>query len=228
MIFVGNRAVKIYTMVIKRIFYLAAIFCFSGAVPAGAQARTDSMEFRPVLCAQYPSKMVKYVVDPSIRSDVNENMKGIKSEPGLMSVKRSKEATHGGEIAFISVKIKVSGDTMILFGCPAPTPAFGYSICIIGDSCKMFYFQMVVSGPNDPGLYKLHSADTSYQTQLLIPTQLCKLTLTKRPDFKNKDEIIEGLVELESYPFFVRGDNCPDQQCSGYLRGYFRTETPPN
>jgi hypothetical protein len=142
-----GKVVKIYTMVIKNIFYLAAVFCFSRAVPAAAQARTDSMAFTPVLCAQYQSKMVKYVIDPGMQSDINESMKGVKSEPGLMTVKRSKEAAHGGETAFISAKIKVNGDTMILFGCPAPTPAFGYSICIIGDSCKMFYFQMVVSGP---------------------------------------------------------------------------------
>jgi hypothetical protein len=110
------------------------------------------MVFTPVLCAQYESEMVKYAIDTNIRSDINENMKGIESEPGLMTVKHFKKDTLGGEIAFVSAKLRVNGDTMILFGCPAPTLAFGYTVCIIGDSCKIFYFQMVVSGPNDPGL----------------------------------------------------------------------------
>src|ERR1700677_877669 len=160
-------------MVIKNIFCLAVIFYFSKSFSATAQARTNRMVFTPVLCAQYESKMVKYAIDTNIRSDINENMKGIESEPGLMTVKHFKKDTLGGEIAFVSAKLRVNGDTMILFGCPAPTLAFGYTVCIIGDSCKIFYFQMVVSGPNDPGRYKLHAADTTYQTQLLIPTQLC-------------------------------------------------------
>ena len=188
-------------MLIKNIFCFLAVFYFSKAFFATAQTQMTPTVFSPMLCAQYESKMVKYAIDPSIRSDINESMKGIKSEPGLMTVKHFKKDSLGGEIAFVSAKLKVNGDTMILFGCPAPTPAFGYSVCIVGDSCKIFYFQMVVSGPNDPGQYKLHPADTMYQTQLLIPTKLCKLTLTQRPDFKNKEESIEGLIELESYPF---------------------------
>jgi hypothetical protein len=175
------------------------------------------------------SNSIKYLIDPSIKDSV-ALYKRDNNNPNYQSMtvgqrKNSKDNDQHEMIAFINY---ISKDTIVIIIIPKEIPLGGFRINLIGDSAKTFHFIMGTDTEKATSFLRLHQKE-KYKNELLVPPRISKLTLTKKPDFK-QGEIIEGSIEFESQPYYVKTGSkkarLPDDKVQWYINGYFRTFNP--
>ena len=109
-------------------------------------------------------------------------------------------------------------DTIFITGHMKGEIGYGFQLAFFGDSCFVASFAY-----SDSAIYKYNNSDTASVNLILIPTATQKLTLSKRPLFK-EGETIAGIVELKSKEFYdIYGKHEGINKM--YLIAYFKT--PP-
>jgi hypothetical protein len=116
-------------------------------------------------------------------------------------------------------KSYLTNDTINITGYMIGGLGYGFELKLFGDSCIAAPY-----GLSDGQIYKYHKADTKYVNLIKLPTQKHKVALSKHASFK-EGEIIEGYVELESYPFYYKGLN---GKFSINVKAYFKTDSVKN
>ena len=193
----------------------------------------DSIAFKPTVWEPQNipnSQAIKYVVDPSIKDSVDFYVKtDDKPNYQLMTIGQKKGSKDNYLSGLFATSFFVSGDTSIIMLFPKESPSGGFRINIIGDSSKSFHFIMGYDQEDTSGFIKLNRTDTAYKNELLVPLKICKLVLSRKPEFKT-GETFEGFIEFESQVYFYKSESkdkkLPDGELQWYISGYFRTFDP--
>lgn len=106
-------------------------------------------------------------------------------------------------------------DTIKITGYMIGELGYGFELKLFGDSCIVAPY-----GLSDGEIYKYNKTDTKYVNLIKLSSKSHKVFLSKHPSFR-EGEIIEGYVELDSYPFYYKGLN---GKFSIEVKAYFKTD----
>lgn len=101
----------------------------------------------------------------------------------------------------------LKNDTVYIYGYMIGQLGYGFKLAIFKDSCIVASF-----GLSDGKIYQYNKSDKDTIDFIPLPSVTKKVILSKRPLFQ-KEDIVAGLVEIKSVPFYYVG-----------LKGKFRIE----
>lgn len=108
----------------------------------------------------------------------------------------------------------LKSDSILITGYMPGQLGWGFQLLLIKDS-----FIVAPFGLSDGQVYKHTESDTTYSNSIFLPCRTHKVILSKKPSYE-EGEIVEGLVELNSYPYYY---NKPSGEFKIELKAYFKT-----
>ena len=181
-----------------------------------------------ISCAQKDSKSrtTDYSIDNSVLKEIENKIEpfNLKANANISWTvfENDKIASTGNEEGEPALAFTSFIDNQIAIDClNGVDNGFGFALVISSDTSIL---KLKVLSNNEALLFR-KSHNSGFQPELLVPCLTKNITFANQPKF-DKEEIVQGKIDLESEPFYELS-NGKERKINFKLTAYFKSEPLP-